>query len=160
MYQNFDKLYLIFMITKLGRQLLEEKLLALKEELRLTYQKRSEAAAEGDLKENSAYIYAGEHANLLNSQIEEIVSDLKNFIIKSNPTQFETVEFGHQVTLLYPDQRQVDFVLVGKYDARLKPNWIYYQSPIGLALLSKKIGTQIQINDQTITLLSISSGDI
>ena len=148
------------MITKLGKQLLEEHLLALKEELRLTYQKRSEAAAEGDLRENSAYIYAGEHANLLNTQIEEIVFDLKNFPVMTTPTQFETIEFGHQITLLYPDSRQVDFVLVGKHDARLKPNWINYLSPLGQALLNKKQGETIVINDQTITILSISAGNI
>ena len=53
------------MITKLGKQKLEEQIAELQKELERTYKQRNEAAAEGDLKENSAYIFLGERALVL-----------------------------------------------------------------------------------------------
>jgi len=149
------------MITKLGQTKLQEKIISLKEELRETYQKRAEAAAEGDLKENSAYIYAGEHANLLNSQIEEAVIELKQSTLITPPIQNETITYGHQVKILYlTDNRQLTITLVGKNDARLKPDWISALSPIGIALLGKKVGDTTQVNEQSVRIIEINTGDI
>jgi transcription elongation GreA/GreB family factor len=47
-------------ITKQGKLQLEKDLQTLRDELRRTVEERSKAAAEGDLKENSAYIFLGE----------------------------------------------------------------------------------------------------
>ncbi len=149
------------MITKHGKRKLEEQLQKLKEELRLTYEKRSEAAAEGDLKENSAYIFQGERANVLNSQIAEIISDLSSSEVKSAPLQTKSIEFGHQVTVRFEnDQREMTIVLVGKNDARLQPNWVSCESPLGLALIGKSQGDQVLINDQPVTILKIDIGNI
>lgn len=57
------------MITRLGLVLLEQEIKNLKKQLADTIQKRQEAAAEGDLKENSAYIFQGERAQVLRAQI-------------------------------------------------------------------------------------------
>lgn len=144
------------MITRIGKQKLEEQVAALKEELRLTYIKRSEAAAEGDLKENSAYIFMGERANVLNSQIAELQDDLNTAIIQPIPTQTDCICFGHQVTVMYEnEQRLMTITLVGKNDARLFPGWISCESPIGQALLGKSLSDTITINDQAIKIISI-----
>lgn len=149
------------LITKLGKSKLEARLGELKEELRLTYIKRREAAEEGDLKENSAYIYAGQKADLLNSQIEEAAQDLANLKIIESPGQNRSIEFGHRVVVVFEeDGREMGFTLVGKHDARLKEGWIYYQSPIGEALLGKKAGEKVEVNGQTIRIVSIEAGDI
>ena len=149
------------MITKLGKQKLESDLAALKEELRLTYEKRSEAAAEGDLKENSAYIFMGERAGVLNTQIEEVLTDLAAEVIAVTPTHTDYICFGHEVTVLFEnDQRQMSIVLVGKNDARLKSNWISCDSPIGLALLGKKPADKVLVNEQPVKILSITIAEI
>lgn len=149
------------MITKLGKQKLEQRIVELKEELRRTYQQRSEAAAEGDLKENSAYIFAGERANVLNSQIEDAVAELKESVVQTAPTQNKKVAFGHRVTLRFEnDKRQLIITLVGKNDARLKPDWISIDSPLGLAIINRKLLDTVMVNDQPVTILEITVGDI
>ena len=147
-------------ITEFGKQYLQEKLVALKEELRLTYIKRQEAAAEGDLKENSAYIYAGEHANVLNTQIEEIVSALKNIVVQDPPNHTDFVCFGHQIKVFFEsDNRELTITLVGKYDAQLKPGWISIESPIGAAIVGKKVADKVVVNDQSVRIISIETSN-
>jgi transcription elongation GreA/GreB family factor len=148
-------------ITKLGKEKLEEQIVALKEELRLTYIKRREAAEEGDLKENSAYIYAGEKANMLNTQIEEILTDLHHSIVQGKPTQTIIIEFGHKVTLLYlEDERTMTITLVGKNDARLTPGWVSVESPLGVALSGKRLNEEVEVNGQIIRVTAIEIGEI
>lgn len=149
------------MITKLGKQKLEAYITKLQNELRYTYEKRSEAAAEGDLKENSAYIFMGERALVLNSQIDEAKTDLKLAVVQSPPTQLDKITFGHQVTIKFEaDNRQVVCTLVGKNDANLKPGWISCLSPLGIALLNKSKADQITVNGQPVTIVDIAIGDI
>lgn len=149
------------MITKLGRQNLEQEIKNLQKELERTYKQRNEAAAEGDLKENSAYIFMGERAGVLSSQISEAVDDLKCSIIQEAPTNCDTISFGHQVSLVFEeDQRIMTITLVGKNDARLKPDWISIKSPIGEALLGKKKSDKVSVNGQSITITDISIGEI
>jgi len=149
------------MITKLGKQKLEEKILDLQKELDRTYKERNEAAAEGDLKENSAYIFMGERAQVLTTQIEEAKSDLKQSTLITPPTQTEKITYGHRVKVLFEnDNREMEVVLVGKNDAHLKPNWLSAESPLGIALLSKSLSDKILVNDQPVTILEISIADL
>lgn len=149
------------MITKLGKQKLEQQIADLKEELRRTFEERNKAASEGDLKENSAYIFYGEHALVLSTQIDQAVADLKESVVQSAPTQNIHVAFGHRVKILFEtDHREMTITLVGKNDARLKPDWISCDSPLGLALLNKRQSDQVMVNDQPVTILDISVGEI
>ncbi|MDD2482767.1 MAG: GreA/GreB family elongation factor [Candidatus Shapirobacteria bacterium] len=149
------------MITKLGKENLEKEIKSLQKELERTYKQRNEAAAEGDLKENSAYIFMGERATVLNSQISEAIDDLKQAVIQSAPTQSDVISFGHQVSICFEeDQRTMVITLVGKNDARLKPDWISIKSPIGEALIGKKKFDKVSVNDQIITITDISIGEI
>jgi len=149
------------MITKLGKENLEKEIKSLQKELERTYKQRNEAAAEGDLKENSAYIFMGERATVLSSQISEAIDDLKQAVVQSAPTQSDVISFGHQVSLCFEeDQRKMTITLVGKNDARLKSDWISIKSPIGEALLGKKKSDKVQVNGQTVTITDISIGEI
>jgi len=149
------------MITELGKQNLEKQIKDLKKELERTYKQRNEAAAEGDLKENSAYIFMGERAGVLQTQIDEAMMDFKEAIIQSAPDQCETIVFGSKVSILFEsDQRNLTITLVGKNDARLKSDWISIQSPIGEALLGKKKSDKVIVNDQTVVVIDISVGEI
>jgi len=149
------------MITKLGKQKLEEKITALKAELLQVYEKRSEAAEEGDLKENSAYIAYGEQSHVLNAQIIELVEDLKSSTIGGPPNQTDTVAFGSQITIRFEnDQRIKTYVLVGKNDTGIKPDWISLDSPLGVAILGQKKGSKVEVNGQMVSILEIGVGDI
>jgi transcription elongation GreA/GreB family factor len=149
------------MITKLGRQKLEQQIAELQKEIERTFDERNKAAAEGDLKENSAYIYLGEQAQLLYTQIEEAKIDLKRSKVQDAPTQTKKVTFGHKVTIRFEsDKREISITLVGKNDARLKPDWISCESPLGIALLDKGKSDKVLVNDQPVTILDISVGEI
>lgn len=149
------------MITKKGKENLEERIKQLKQELDRTYEERSKAAAEGDLKENSAYIFMGERAQVLNTQISEAVDDLNQSILMTAPGHVDFIEFGHKVKVLFDqDQRELTITLVGKNDARLMPDWISLESPIGQALVGKKKSDKVKVNDQMVTIVDISIGEI
>ncbi|MCL4384285.1 GreA/GreB family elongation factor [Patescibacteria group bacterium] len=149
------------MITKFGRQKLEEHLHQLQGELERTLEERSRAAAEGDLRENSAYLFLGERADVLRSQIAEVTQDLQASVVQAAPEQNVTIAFGHQVSLRYlADNREITLVLVGKNDARLQPNWISLESPLGQALLGHHLGDKVEVNGQKILILSIEKGAI
>ncbi len=149
------------MITKLGKQKLEQNLQELKAELTRTYEERAKAAAEGDLKENSAYLFYSERAVVLQTQIAEIMADLKAAVVQPIPTQNTTITFGHQITVNFTnDNRQMVITLVGKNDAHLKPQWISAESPLGIALIGHQQGDTVDVNGQPVTVIEITTGDI
>jgi len=149
------------MITKLGKQKLEEKIKELESELARTCEARGVAAEGGDLKENSAYIFLGERAQVLYSQIDQAKADLRQEVVADVPTQIEIISFGHQVTVLYEKNNSKKiFTLVGRCDAHLKPDWLSCECPMGIALLNKRKSDKVTVNDQSITILDISIGNI
>jgi len=149
------------MITKLGKDKLEKHIKDLRSELTRTVEERAKAAYEGDLKENSAYIFLGERAEVLRSQIVEAEGDLKKAVVQEIYTNIDSVNFGHCVTIRYEsDKREITITLVGKNDARLKPGWISVESPLGIALKGKKKNEQVTVNDQLVTVLDITAGDL
>lgn len=149
------------MTTKLGKQILIDQLANLQIELDKTCQARGVAAEGGDLKENSAYIFLGEQALLLSSQIDQIKDDLKGAVIQEAPNQIKTICFGHQVKIRFEtDNREMIITLVGKNDFNLKPGWISCDSPLGIALLGKKLSDKVSVNGQLVTILDISIGEI
>lgn len=149
------------MITRLGLQSLQSQLKELEVELVRVSDERGRAAAEGDLSENSAYIFLGERAEVLRSQIDTLKAGTKETVITDPPAQNTSIAFGHQIKISFlPDNRQMILTLVGENDARLKPNWISIASPIGLALLGKNRGDTITFNNQQALVLEITSGDI
>ncbi len=148
-------------ITSLGLSRLQEHLKELKLELVRTFDERSAAAAEGDLKENSAYIFMTERANVLQSQIDKASADIKDASIITPPTDTNKVALGHQIKVLFKnDNRELTLTLVGKNDNALKPGWISGDSPLGIAILDQKVGTTVSVNDQPVLIQEISHGNI
>lgn len=149
------------MITKIGKQKLEEHLKQLEDELARTCEDRGKAAEEGDLKENSAYIFLGERALLLYSQIDQAKADLHQEIVQPAPNQTDTIVFGSRVKIRFEsDSRELDITLVGKNDFNLFPGWISSESPLGIALMNQTKDAQVLVNDQTVTILDIGIGEI
>jgi transcription elongation factor GreA len=148
-------------ITSPGLSRLQENLKSLKDELIRTFDERSAAAAEGDLKENSAYIFMTERAQVLQTQIEETSKSIKEAQIIPVPTQTSTVALGHLIKVKFTsDNRELTITLVGKHDNALRPGWISGDSPLGLAILDKKAGDLVSVNGQSVEIVSIAIGDI
>ena len=143
-------------ITQAGLDRLKENLISLKAELVRTFDEKREAAAEGDLKENSAYIFMGERAIVLQTQIEETSNSIKDAVLIVPPTKIDKIEIGHKINIIFNnDNREMTITLVGKDDNAIKPGWVSHTSPIGIALMGKSKGDIVDVNGQPVSVLEI-----
>ena len=101
----------------------------------------AEARAHGDLKENAEYHAAREEQAKIESRIIEI-NDLiarANVIDETKLEKGESVIFGSTVRLVdLSNNEKKTYKIVGKDEADITKNYIYFRSPIGKALIGKK----------------------
>ena len=100
----------------------------------------AEARAHGDLKENAEYHAAREEQAKTESRIIEI-NDLiarANIIDVTKLEKGENVIFGSTVHLvdLSNNEKKI-YKIVGKDEADITKNYIYFKSPVGKALIGK-----------------------
>lgn len=98
----------------------------------------------GDLSENSEYQNARENLSFLEGRIEELedlVSRAK--IIKAKKTSKKAVTLGSKVTVNGGGKTHT-FTIVGEYEADPTEKKISHDSPLGKALLGKKIGEEVE----------------
>ncbi|MDC0059509.1 transcription elongation factor GreA [Pelagibacteraceae bacterium] len=100
----------------------------------------AEARAHGDLKENAEYHAAKEEQAKIESRIIEI-NDLiarANVIDVTKIKKNDNVIFGSTVELIdLKNNEKKKYKIVGKDEADIKKNYIYFRSPIGKALIGK-----------------------
>ena len=100
----------------------------------------AEARAHGDLKENAEYHAAKEEQAKIESRVIEI-NDLiarANVIDVTRLQKKDNVIFGSTVYLLDLENNiKKTYKIVGKDEADIKKNYIYFRSPIGKALIGK-----------------------
>lgn len=95
----------------------------------------------GDLSENADYKAAKEDQGFLEGRIQEIEAILyRAEIIEESPISNDTVQIGNQVTIQEEGEREETWIIVGVNEADLKNHKISYLSPIGSALIDKKVG--------------------
>ena len=101
----------------------------------------AEARAHGDLKENAEYHAAKEEQGKIESRIIEI-NDLiarANIIDVTKLEKGQNVIFGSTVYLInLENNEKKTYKIVGKDEADITKNYIYFRSPIGKALIGKK----------------------
>ena len=100
----------------------------------------AEARAHGDLKENAEYHAAKEEQAKIEGRIIEI-NDLiarANVIDVTKLEKKDSVIFGSTVSLFDLENKQKKtYKIVGKDEADLTKNYIYFRSPIGKALIGR-----------------------
>ena len=100
----------------------------------------AEARAHGDLKENAEYHAAKEQQAHIESRIIE-VNDIiarANIIDVTQLEKSDKVIFGSTVELINVENNEKkNYKIVGKDEADIKKNYIYFKSPIGKALIGK-----------------------
>jgi transcription elongation factor GreA len=101
----------------------------------------AEARAHGDLKENAEYHAAKDEQ----AKIEGRVIAINDLIARANVIDVtklekkENVIFGSTVSVVDLDNKQKKtYKIVGKDEADIKKNYIYFKSPIGKSLIGKK----------------------
>jgi transcription elongation factor GreA len=100
----------------------------------------AEARAHGDLKENAEYHAAKEEQAKIESRVIEIndVIARANVIDVTKLEKKDNVIFGSTVFLLDLDnKKKKTYKIVGKDEADINKNYIYFRSPIGKALIGK-----------------------
>lgn len=102
------------------------------------------AREQGDLAENSEYAAAREELNLVDGRIFELEEILKHAQIITSTHTKNAVEVGCRVTLHINGKREI-FAIVGEWEADPKEKKISHSSPLGKALLGKKVGDQIEV---------------
>ena len=134
----------IFQITDEGRQELETELEALKGRRGDIADKIAEARDYGDLSENAEYDAAREEQGLVESRIAEIEDILLNAeIIKSGTSS--KIGLGSKVELK-TGKKTVTYTVVGPVEADPLEGKISNESPIGVALMGKKVGDKVTIS--------------
>ena len=100
----------------------------------------AEARAHGDLKENAEYHAAKDEQSKIEGRIIEInnLIAIANVIDVTKIKNNNNVIFGSTVYLLHLDNNEKKiYKIVGKDEADIKKNYIYFRSPIGKALIGK-----------------------
>ena len=109
----------------------------------------AEARGHGDLKENAEYHAAKEEQAKIEGRIMEI-NDLiarANVIDVTKLEKKDNVIFGSTVFLVdLENNEKKTYKIVGKDEADLTKNYIYFRSPIGKALIGKNKKDFITVN--------------
>lgn len=102
------------------------------------------ARAMGDLSENSEYSAAKEDLDFLTGRIAELEHLMKNAVIVANDHHTTGVDIGSVITV-ESHHGQEKFTIVGEFEADPIAKKLSQTSPIGKALLGKKVGEQVEV---------------
>ena len=135
-------------ITRKGYDALKEELGKLKKiERPKNIRAIEEARAHGDLSENAEYDAAKERQGYIEGRINELQYKLSNAdIIDTDDSPKEKAVFGCVVVLENIDSgEEVTYQLVGPDESDIKEGRISVASPLGTAIVGKKLGDDILI---------------
>jgi len=127
--------------TSDGLKKLKDELNELKtKEMRRIIKLISEAAAFGDLKENSAYHDARNMKSFLLGRIEQLEAAINDAVIIEKKKE-DVVQVGSFVVILMDDNKE-SFEITSPTESDILKNKISYQSPFGSQLMGKKLGEE------------------
>jgi len=129
-----------------GHRLISDELHRLKLERPEVIDAIEEARAHGDLSENAEYHAAKERQG----QIEASIADLEDRMSRAviiDPTTLsgDKIVFGATVRLLDDDDKPITYQIVGQMEADAKQGRISYNSPLGRALIGRKVDDEVEV---------------
>jgi transcription elongation factor GreA len=132
-------------LTKEGLEALKKELGELIETKRPKIVERlSFARSQGDLAENSDYQNAKDELEFLDGRITELQNVIKNAVVVSGNGKKGEVTLGTQVTLKVNGKEHV-FDIVGEWEGDPTKKKISHTSPLGVALVGKKVGDKVKV---------------
>ena len=134
-------------LTKEGEIELRRELRQLKETRRPEFaRKLKDAVAQGDLKENADYHDAKEQLGFIEGRVQHIEYILQNAIIIDNSGPSDEVRIGSTVVIREEGTAEdEEYMIVGSAEANPVQRKISQKSPIGSALLGKRIGKKVKV---------------
>lgn len=136
------------LLTKEGLHKLENELEYLKSVKREEVAERiKQAIAFGDISENSEYEDAKNEQAFIEGRIASLEKTLKNArLMDASDVPLDTVSLGSRITLKDLDSgRQFSVILVSSVESKLKDGKISDESPVGRAVLGKKINDVVDV---------------
>lgn len=129
-----------------GYEKLTADLKALRQERPLIVDAIEEARAHGDLSENAEYHAAKERQGQVEAQIGDIEDRVSRAqIIDPASLSGDKIVFGATVTVIDEDDKEQRYQIVGQTEADVKVGRISYDSPLGRALITRKVGDEIEV---------------
>ena len=135
-------------ITKKGYETLQAELERLKKvERPKNIKEIEEARGHGDLSENAEYHAAKERQSHIQGRIRDLEHKLAEAqIIDTSKLSTEKVVFGATVTVKdVQNGKEQRYMLVGQDEGDLKNGKISVQSPVGRALIGRRVGDQLEV---------------
>ncbi len=134
-------------ITPAGRAALQAELDQLWREERPRVTREVEAAAAlGDRSENAEYIFGKRRLREIDRRLRFLAKRLETLIVVNEaPADPKKVYFGATVTLRDEEDDEVTYRLVGGDEIDTAKRWISVDSPVGKALLGKRLGDVVAV---------------
>ena len=109
-----------------------------------------EAREQGDLSENAEYDAAKDEQRDIEARIEEIEKILKNAeVVVEEDVNLDQINIGCSVRIYDIEfEEELEYKIVGSTEANSLKGKISNESPVGKALLGKKVGDTVTVETQ------------
>jgi transcription elongation factor GreB len=105
-----------------------------------------EAAAQGDRSENAEYIYGKRQLREIDRRVRFLRQRLEGMVVVGQPpADTKRVFFGAWATLEDDDGEQIEYRIVGPDEFDAARGWISMDSPLGRALLGKRLDDEVRV---------------
>ena len=113
-------------------------------------QKIKEAREQGDLSENAEYDAAKDEQRDIEARIEEIEKILKNAeVVVEEDVNLDQINIGCSIRILDLEfDEELEYKIVGSTEANSLKGKISNESPVGKALMGKKVGDTVTVETQ------------
>ncbi|MFZ3071375.1 MAG: transcription elongation factor GreA [Anaerolineaceae bacterium] len=134
-------------LTREGFEKLQQELESLRSEKRKEIAERlQEAMEDGELIENAEYEDAKNEQAFVEGRIKELELLLANaHIIDEAENDHDSIQVGSTVTIKEGDQEPETYMIVGPAEADPRLGRISNESPIGRALLNRRVGDKVKV---------------
>ena len=112
--------------------------------------KIKEAREQGDLSENAEYDAAKDEQRDIEARIDEIEKILKNVeVVVEEEVDLDVINIGCVVHVYDKEfEEEIEFKIVGSTEANSLEGRISNESPVGQALLGRRIGDTVEVETQ------------
>lgn len=113
-------------------------------------EKLREAREQGDLSENAEYDAAKDEQRDIQSRIDHLENLLKNaIVVVEDEVDLDTISVGCLVKVYDKEyEEETDFTIVGSMEVNSMEGKISNESPVGRALIGKKVGDKVVVETQ------------
>jgi len=109
-------------------------------------QEVSDAAAQGDRSENAEYIYGKKRLREIDRRVRFLTKRLDSaVVVEQQEGDHDVVRFGAQVEVRDENGKCSSYLLVGPDEADPAQGRLSFQSPLGRALLKRRVGDSVLV---------------